>query len=103
MERTISKLFEIEEKAKLIIDRANQEKICLHDEFEADLDRLEKEINLENTKKINQYRSEMEKELESEIEQLTKKSEKQLLDMEEQYQKNHDDFVNKLLSGILCS
>lgn len=101
MEKTIGKLFEIEEKAKLIIDRANREKIRLHDEFEEELSRLEKNINNENMKKINDYRSEMEKELDNEILQLSKKSEKQLSDLEELYRKSQDDIVNKLFEGIL--
>jgi hypothetical protein len=40
---------------------------------------------------------------EKKVMQLTKKSEKQLLDMNELYQKNHDDFVNKIFEGILHS
>lgn len=103
MEKTIGKIFEIEEKAKLIIDRANQEKIRMHDEFEESLIKMELAINEENTKKINDYRAEIEKELENEKNQLIHKSEKQLEDMEELYRKSNDEFVNRIFDSILQS
>ncbi len=103
MEKTIGKIFEIEEKAKLIIDRANQDKIRMHDEFEEDLIKMEREINEENSKKINDYRTEIEKELEQEKEQLILKSEKQLEDMEVLFRNSHDDFIQKIFDQIIQS
>ncbi len=103
MEKTISKIFEIEEKAKLIIDRANQEKLRMHDEFEADLIKMEREINEENVKKINDYRTEIENDMEREKNQLIHKCEKQLEDLEELYHKSHKEFVERIFDGILQS
>lgn len=103
MEKTIGKIFEIEEKAKLIIDRANQEKLRMHDEFEEDLIKMEHGINEENTKKINDYRNEIENEMEHEKAQLIHKCEKQLEDMEELYHKSHDEFVCRIFDSILQS
>ncbi|HKL79617.1 MAG TPA: hypothetical protein VJ888_04195 [Mobilitalea sp.] len=101
MERTIGRIFEIDEKAKLIIDRANEEKIKLHDEFEEDIAKLEEEINNDNAKKIYEYQINAEKELESEKKTLTLKSEKQLLDMDELYKNSHSALVDKVLEGII--
>ncbi len=103
MEKTIVKIFEIEEKAKLIIDRANQEKLRMHDEFEEELIKLERGISDENTLKINAYRAELEQELEQEKAQLIHKSEKQLEEMEEIYRRNHDEIVLRIVDGILRS
>lgn len=103
MERTIGKIFEIEEKAKLIIDRANREKLRMHDEFDEELVRMERDINEENLRKINIYRSEIEQELEQEKAQMVNKSEKQLKDMDTLYHNNHDDLVNRIFEGILRS
>ena len=103
MEKTIGKIFEIEEKAKLIIDRANLEKIRMHDDFEDDLIKMEREINEKNIQKINDYRAEVDKELKHEKALLIQKSEKQLLDMEEHYRKSHDELVTRIFESILQS
>ena len=101
MERTIGRIFEIDEKAKLIIDRANEEKIRLHDEFEEDIAKLEEEINNENAKKIHEYQIDAEKDLENEKNTLTLRSEKQLLDMDELYKSSHIAIVDKVFEGII--
>ncbi len=103
MEKTIGKIFEIEEKAKFIIDRANQEKLRMHDEFEEDLIKMERGINEENIKKINDYRAEIENELEHEKEQLIHKCDKQLEDLEELYHKSHGEFACRIFDSILQS
>jgi vacuolar-type H+-ATPase subunit H len=103
MEKTIGKIFEIEEKAKLIIDRANQEKLRMHDEFEEELKKLERDIIDDNMKKINAYREKLDKELEQEKAQLIHKTDKQLEEMEENYRKNHDELIRRILDSILQS
>ncbi len=103
MEKTINKIFEIEEKAKIIIERANQEKLRMHDEFEETLAKMEKEISNKNAAKVSEFKSGIEKELENEKKQLIKKSEKQLADMDEQYQKNREELINRIFDSILRS
>lgn len=101
MERTIGRIFEIEEKAKLIIDRANKEKIRLHDEFEVEIAKLEEDINNDNFNKIREYQINAEIELENEKKTLILKSEKQLHDLDELYKNNHSTFVDKVFEGII--
>lgn len=101
MERTIGRIFEIEEKAKLIIDRANEEKIRLHDEFEVEIAKLEEDINNDNFNKIREYQINAEIELENEKKTLILKSEKQLHDLDELYKNNHSTFVDKVFEGII--
>ncbi|HKL99009.1 MAG TPA: hypothetical protein VJZ06_03800 [Mobilitalea sp.] len=101
MERTIGRIFEIDEKAKLIIDRANKEKIRLHDEFEVEIAKLEEDINNDNFNKIREYQINAEIELENEKKTLILKSEKQLHDLDELYKNNHSTFVDKVFEGII--
>lgn len=103
MEKTISKLFEIEEKAKLIINRANDEKIKLHDAFEAEIEKMEKTIAGNSAKKIKEYKAEIEKELEKEKKALMLISEKHLAELDETYQKHHKDLVDKIFNSIITS
>lgn len=101
MERTIERLLEIEEKAALIINRANDEKIRLHDEFEIELDRMEKDINMDNDEKIHEFQVKIDKELDNEKKQLTLKSEKQLKELDELYQKSHESIAQKVFQDII--
>lgn len=101
MEKVIGHLFEIEKKAKQIIERANAEKQELYEENEKAIAHMEKEITDENNAKINAIMTEAEKELEKERQQLIDSSNKQLNDLEALYRKDHDVLVNKVFQSII--
>lgn len=101
MEKVINHLFEIEKKANQIIDRANTEKQELYEENEKAIVEMEKEITDENNAKINAILKAAEKELEKERQQLIDSSNKQLIDLETLYRKDHDVLVDKVFHNII--
>ncbi|MBH1942348.1 hypothetical protein I5677_15710 [Mobilitalea sibirica] len=103
MENTIVKLFEIEEKANLIIKRANEEKIRLHDAFEQDIKRMEEKVAADNYNKIRNFQLQTDKELTKEKKSITEKSEKHLIELDDIYKEHHKDFVDKVFENIIMS
>lgn len=101
MEKVISLLFDIERKANQIIERANIEKNDLFEENEKAIKAMEDSIADENNSKINVLVAQADKEIEQEKQQLIENSEKQLSDLENNYQKNHDSLVNKVFQSIV--
>jgi len=101
MEKVISLLFDIERKAKQIIERANIEKNELYEENEKLITQMETSIAEDNNSKINELMSQAEKEIEKEKKQLIENSEKQLNDLEQNYKTNHDALVQKVFQGII--
>jgi vacuolar-type H+-ATPase subunit H len=101
MERVIGLLFEIEEKANQIIERANSEKTELFEENEKAIQEMEKKIADENNAKINLIITQAEKDLEQEKQQLIENSNKQLKELEAKYMINHDVMVDKVFESII--
>ncbi len=101
MEKVISLLFDIERKANQIIERANLEKNELYEENEKLIEKMEAEIAEANNAKINTLMTQSENEIEKEKHQLIESSEKQLSDIEQNYDKNHDALVNKVFQCII--
>lgn len=102
MERVISLLFDIEKKANQIIERANIEKTELCDENEIEIQKMEAAIADDNNNKINIIVEQAEKELEKEKQELIDNSNKQLKDIETNYQQNHDAIVTKVFQSIIA-
>lgn len=103
MEKAIYKLIEIEEKAKNIISRANEEKIKLHNAYENDIADMEKDISSDNMNKIHRFQLQIDKEIENEKVLLEEKNKKQLNDLDLFYEKNHIAIVQKLFDNIINS
>lgn len=101
MERTISSIFEIEEKAASIINRANEEKLRLRKEHETDVEKMEQEISNDNNTRINEFRSRINRELEDELKQLSVKCEKQQQELKEAYAKNHEGIAQAIYKEII--
>jgi F0F1-type ATP synthase membrane subunit b/b' len=102
MERVISLLFDIEKKANQIIERANLEKTELGNESEQEISKMETAIAEENEAKINIIVEQAEKDLEKDKQQLIDNSNKQLKELETNYQKNHDAIVEKVFQSIIA-
>jgi F0F1-type ATP synthase membrane subunit b/b' len=101
MERVIGLLFDIEKKANQIIERANDEKNELFEENEKAIAKMEADIAEENNAKIKMIVDQAEKELELEKQQLIINSDKQLADLETNYNRNHNALVNKVFQSII--
>lgn len=101
MEKMISTLFEIEEKANLIINRANEEKIRLYREFEIDAKRMEDEISAETSEKLRMIQTQMDEELKMEKQALLDKNQLHLKDLEIHFINNKTKLVNSIFESII--
>jgi len=103
MEKTIGQLFEIEEKANLIINRATEEKASLHDDFEKENIRIEETIASNNVQKLKDLQAQTDVDLTNEIKALIINTEKRLSDLEEINIKKHEILVNQVFENIIRS
>ncbi len=101
MENVIGLLHDIEEKANLIIARANDEKVKLHEALKNDLEKLDKDVAESTNAKLLVLKNQVNKELATEKEAITKDWAKQLADLEANYTKNHNVFVDKIIQEII--
>ncbi|MDF2843865.1 MAG: hypothetical protein K0R00_2291 [Herbinix sp.] len=101
MEKVIGLLFDIEQKANQILDRANDEKNELFEENEKAIAIMEAEIAEANNVKVNQLLKKAEIDLESEKQHLIECSNKQLFDLENRYKANHDSLVDHVFQSII--
>ena len=101
MEKVIGLLFDIEKKANQIIERANDEKTELFEENEKAIAKMEADITEENQNKIKLILAQAEQEIEAEKQHLLECSKKQLSDLEETYEKNHNALVEKVFQSII--
>lgn len=101
MEKVIGLLFDIEQKANQILERANDEKNELFEENEKAIAIMEAEIAEANNVKVNQLLMKAEKDLESEKQHLIEGSSKQLQDLENHYKVNHDALVDSVFQSII--
>lgn len=101
MENVIGLLHDIEEKANLIIARANDEKVKLHEALKNDLEKLDKDVADSTNAKLLVLKNQVNKELAAEKEAITKDWEKQLADLEANYARNHDVYVDKIIREII--
>jgi vacuolar-type H+-ATPase subunit E/Vma4 len=103
MEKVINLLSEIEEKADEIMKRANEEKLDLHKKLEEDIKQLDNSIAAEKSEKISALQAQINKELAEEQQALINDCNKQLEQMDSQYQHNHDDLVDKIFLSLIQS
>ena len=103
MEMMISRLSEIEEKANQIIAKANEQKKMLHEEFEKNIEKMEKTIADDNAQKLRLLQEKTDKEFDSEKEEMIANSEKRIKRLEEINQNEHDALVKQVFDNIIHS
>ncbi len=101
MEKVINVLYEIEEKANRILDRASEQKQKLYEQLNSDLEALESTITSDTNEKINAMKANMESELASERSALTTDCERQIQALQDNFTNNHDVLVEKLFQHII--
>ena len=101
MEKVINVLYEIEEKANRILNRATEQKQKLYDQLNNDLLELENSITADTNNKINNMKSTMLSEIETEKEALTRDCKEQIQALEINYSSNHDSYVDKVFENII--
>lgn len=103
MEKVINVLYEIEEKANRILDRASEQKLKLYEQLNSDLEALESKITSDTNDKINIMKTNMQAEIEQERTNLIKDCEKQIQTLEDKYNANHDKLVDTVFQHIIES
>lgn len=101
MEKTISQLSEIEEKAIQIINRANEEKISLYDEYEKNAAHMEADLAADTANKLNILREQADAELANEMKILITNSEKHMGDLDGLDLKQHETLVHQVFDHII--
>lgn len=101
MEKVINLLYEIEEKANQIINRANEEKVQLHNQLEKDIASLDTQISKDNDAKLNILKEQADKELVKEKQSLIDDCNKQLSNMDSYYKQNHNSLVEKIFQRLI--
>lgn len=103
MENMINLLSEIEEKANEIMKRANEEKLDLYNKLEEDMKQLDNSIAADKANKINALQAQINNELAEEQQALINDCNKQLEEMESQYEHTHDALVDKVFLSLIQS
>lgn len=103
MENMINLLSEIEEKANEIMKRANEEKLDLYKKLEEDMKQLDNSIAADKADKIFALQAQINNELAEEQQALINDCNKQLEQMESQYEHNHDALVDKVFHSLIQS
>ncbi|MDF2951969.1 MAG: hypothetical protein K0S18_1552 [Anaerocolumna sp.] len=101
MEKVISILYDIEEKANNIIKRVNEEKIKLQEELNHNLKELDQTIAKEKAEKLSALKSDIDQKLAIEKQSLIDDCNRQLNKMEENYTQNHDTLVENIFQEII--
>lgn len=101
MEKTIRSIFEIDKQANVIINKANEEKLRLKQEYEAKADMMEQEIMADNNVRIKELRAKIDNELEDELKKLKEKCEMQQKQLEEAYATNHEAIADRIFQDII--
>ncbi len=103
MEKVIQLLYDIEEKANLIVKRVSDEKKRLNTIYEQEIERFNKEITKERNDKLDVLKSQVEKDLDKERTALLDDCNKQLISLETYYKNSHDDLVDQIFQKIISN
>jgi hypothetical protein len=103
MEKVINLLYDIEEKAHQIVNRAMEEKVSLHAAFDKNLEQLDQTIAADNAAKLSVLQAQIDKELAQEKQSLIDDCNKQLASLEEHYKRDHDAIVEKTFHSLIQS
>lgn len=101
MKKVMNLLYEIEGKANNIIERANDEKIKLHDELDKELDKLDLDIATNNKVKLDHLQSRINQELEQEKDVLISDSKKQLKELNDYFTTNYETLIKKTFNNVI--
>lgn len=102
MEKVITLLYDIEEKANRILDRTAEEKAALYQELNANMEEMDAQINKETQKKLKDIQARFEKEIASDTQALIEASKKHLSEIESNCKQNHEVLVNEIFEQIIA-
>lgn len=101
MEKIIQYLYDIEEKADLIVKRASEEKKRLNASLETKISEYNEVVLKERNTKIEALKSRVQKELEEELSLLNEDCNKQISNMEHYFKEHHNELLNKVFNNII--
>ncbi len=101
MEKVITVLSEIEDKATKILDRTKDQKQQLYEQLNRDIAKLEQEIRTETNTKLARLQETMDTEIEEEKRALLKNCEEELVSLDTAFQTNHEALAEEIFARII--
>lgn len=101
MEKVFDLLSDIEEKAAAIVDHTSVEKKALSKELTRKIEKLDHQIYAETKKKLDVIRTEMNEGIELEKKELLHAFEEHMKQLETDFEKNHDVYVESVFQRII--
>lgn len=101
MEKVISLLSEIEEKAVNIIESTATQKEQLHNQFDIDIKLLDEQIMNDTNKKLDEIKHKINQSLNEEQKKLIEDCNNQIGKLESAFAKNHNALVDELFHNII--
>lgn len=102
MEKVITLLYDIEEKANRILNRATEEKAKLYQELNDKMEQMDAKMNEETQKKLEVLQVKFDKEVVSDTKGLIEANEKHLADIESKFRANHNYLVKQIFDQIIA-
>lgn len=103
MEKVIQLLYDIEEKANLIVKRVSDEKKRLSTTYEQEVESFNNQIAKERNDRLDVLKLQVSKDLEKERKALIEDCNKQLISFETYYKNNHDVLVEHIFQKIISN
>lgn len=101
MDAIIDRLAAIEQSAARLIDSAASEKKRLEKQFHAAIARYDAEVDRRTAEKQQALRKELDAQMTEELLQMKRETEKSLLMIKEDYEKNHETLAENILQKII--
>lgn len=101
MEKIIQYLYDIEEKADVIVKRASEEKKRLNLSLETQILEYNESVLKERTAKIALLKSKVDEDLEKELSLLNEDCNKQINNMEQYFKLHQEELIVKLFQNII--
>ena len=101
MDTVIKRISEIEKAAVTVMDDAAARKKAFAAEMEEKTRQFDQTADEETEKKVQSLRQEMEKRMNAELSEQKAEAERQLAQMEKNYELHHESYVKKLFQELI--
>ncbi len=101
MEQVLKRLYEIESAAEAIMQKADEKKKLMSKEMDEKTAAFDQKIQNETAQTIAHQKEELTKQIQKELEEQKKETERLLLALEQDYQKNHNKLAKQILQSLI--
>lgn len=101
MRDVLKQLYDIEQAACSLLNRAEEKKKVLQDEYRKKAADFDAQLEKEQEEKLQTIRKELEKQIEKELEDQKIATEKALQNLDKDYESNHTRFAKELMNKVL--